>query len=80
MMSFPRRTNHGVISDEQSRTKTLGSIFAGEIGEAHALEDDQALLIRLKIDRNVARTELSRSVLDPTVFKKPISAVVDSNR
>ena len=41
-------------------------------------EDDQALLIKLKIDRNVARTELSRSVLDPAVFKKPISAVIDA--
>lgn len=37
-------------------------------------EQDQAMLIRLRIDRAATRTTLSRSVIDPATFKKPIHA------
>jgi hypothetical protein len=35
-------------------------------------EQDQALFIKLKIDREAGRTSVSRSVIDPASFKKPI--------
>lgn len=41
-------------------------------------QQDQALLIKLKIDREVGRTKLSRSVLDPAAFKRPIHTAVSS--
>jgi hypothetical protein len=41
-------------------------------------EQDQALFIKLKIDREAGRTTLSRSVIDPASFKKPIHAAASS--
>ena len=41
-------------------------------------EHDQALFIKLKIDRQAGRTTLSRSIIDPASFKKPINAAAAS--
>lgn len=41
-------------------------------------EQDQALLIKLRIDRAATRTTLSRSVIDPQSFKKPIHAAASA--
>jgi hypothetical protein len=41
-------------------------------------EQDQALFIKLKIDREAGRTKLSRSVIDPASFKRPIHATASS--
>lgn len=39
---------------------------------------DQALLIKLKIDREFTRANLSRAVIDPAAFKQPIRAAASS--
>lgn len=41
-------------------------------------EQDQTLFIKLKIDREAGRTTLSRSVIDPASFKRPIHAAASS--
>jgi hypothetical protein len=41
-------------------------------------EQDQALLIRLKIDREAARTSRSRTMIDPTAFKQPIATAAQA--
>ncbi len=41
-------------------------------------EQDQALLIALKIDREATRTSLSRMVIDPATYQRPIAAAVQS--
>ena len=83
------RQVHDFVVDPKATEKRVGTLFRQQIlDEAtvcrlleeslkgyvrHLDEQDQALLIRLKVDRSAPRTRVSQSTLDIHAFKQPVA-------